>query len=81
MSWKHIGLAVLDPKSSGKLGLYALTYYFCTTILAAILGIILVQTIRPGERSRRVQITSSVIGADPTVDQITTLDAIFDLFR
>jgi solute carrier family 1 (glial high affinity glutamate transporter), member 2 len=77
-----LGLAVLDPKASGKLGLYALTYYFCTTILAAVLGIILVQTIRPGERGNQAQVRSSVVTADdPKADQMTTLDAIFDLFR
>jgi len=75
------GLAVLDPKSSGKLGFYALTYYFCTTILAAILGIILVQLIRPGERGNRDQLHSQVSGDDPVADQVTTLDAIFDLLR
>lgn len=32
------GVAVLDPKSSGKIGLYAILYYVVTTILAAILG-------------------------------------------
>ncbi|CAF2523243.1 unnamed protein product [Rotaria sp. Silwood2] len=75
------GLAVLDPKSSGKLGIYALTYYFCTTILAAILGIVLVQLIRPGERGNKAQLRSELLGDDPKADQITTLDAIFDLFR
>ncbi|CAF1174380.1 unnamed protein product [Rotaria sordida] len=75
------GLAVLDPKSSGKLGVYALTYYFCTTILAAVLGIILVQLIRPGERGNKAQVRLELLGDDPKADQITTLDAIFDLFR
>ncbi|CAF1204423.1 unnamed protein product [Adineta ricciae] len=73
------GLAVLDPKSSGKLGLYALTYYFCTTILAAILGIVLVQVIRPGERNTKVALPSYAPVAEG--DQVTTLDAIFDLLR
>ena len=76
-----LGLAVLDPKSSGKLGFYALTYYFCTTILAAILGIILVQLIRPGDRGNKAQVRSELLGDDPKADQVTTLDAIFDLFR
>ena len=78
-SISFIGLAVLDPKSSGKLGLYALTYYFCTTILAAILGIILVQVIRPGERNNKVVVRSYAPVSEG--DQVTTLDAIFDLFR
>ena len=76
-----IGLAVLDPKSSGKLGIYALSYYFCTTILAAILGIVLVQMIRPGERDNKEQVRSELLGDDPKADQVTTVDAIFDLFR
>ncbi|CAF3712744.1 unnamed protein product [Rotaria socialis] len=75
------GLAVLDPKSSGKLGIYALIYYFCTTVLAATLGIILVQLIRPGERGNNAQVRSELLGDEPKADQITTLDAIFDLFR
>ena len=75
------GLAVLDPKSSGKLGFYALTYYFFTTILAAVLGIVLVQIIRPGERGNQAQLRSELVGDDPKAEQMTTLDAIFDLFR
>ena len=42
------GLAQLDAKSSGKMGSRAIFYYFATTILAAILGIILVTLIHPG---------------------------------
>ncbi|CAF0984124.1 unnamed protein product [Didymodactylos carnosus] len=75
------GLAVLDPKSSGKMGLYALTYYFCTTVLAAILGIVLVSTIKPGERSNAAQVRSQIVGDDPKADQVNTLDAILDLLR
>ncbi|UJR15489.1 hypothetical protein I4U23_002432 [Adineta vaga] len=75
------GLAVLDPKSSGKLGFYALTYYLCTTILAAVLGILLVQAIRPGERGNKAQVRTELLGEDPKADHVTTLDAIFDLFR
>ena len=72
---------MLDPKSSGKLGLYALTYYFTTTILAAVLGIVLVQLIRPGERGNQAQVRSDFMGDDPKADEMTTLDAVFDLLR
>ena len=62
--------------------MYALTYYFCTTILAAVLGIILVQVIRPGERGNNADVREVSTGAaEPVADQVTTLDAIFDLFR
>lgn len=35
------GVAVLDPKSSGKIGLYSVSYYLTTSVLAAIMGIFL----------------------------------------
>lgn len=53
------GLAQLDAKSSGKMGSRAIVYYFATTILAAILGIILVTIIHPGDPSIK---TGIVIG-------------------
>lgn len=34
----YLGVAVLDPKSSGKIGFYSVTYYMGTSVLAAILG-------------------------------------------
>ena len=48
-------LAQLDAQSSGKMGVRALVYYLGTTLIAAIIGIILVLTIQPGLRSGKVQ--------------------------
>uniref|UniRef100_A0A8D0HG75 Amino acid transporter n=1 Tax=Sphenodon punctatus TaxID=8508 RepID=A0A8D0HG75_SPHPU len=42
------GVAALDSSVSGKIGLRAVVYYFCTTVMAVILGIVLVVTIKPG---------------------------------
>lgn len=50
-------------------------------MLAAILGILLVQAIRPGERGNQSQVRTELLGDDPKADQVTTLDAIFDLVR
>nr|KAG5701569.1 hypothetical protein BaRGS_024819 [Batillaria attramentaria] len=47
------GLTSLDTRASGKLGLRAVVYYLTTTLAAVILGIILVISIRPGERGDR----------------------------
>ncbi|GFX25151.1 hypothetical protein TNCV_2753261 [Trichonephila clavipes] len=70
------GLAQLDAKACGKMGSWALLYYISTTIFAAVLGILLVLAIQPG---------------DPTIKEhsdyrgdsrhVSTLDAFLDLIR
>ena len=70
------GVAVLDPKSSGKIGLYAISYYLLTTVLAAILGIILVVSIKPGNKE-----TKDSVGEGTAKSTTTTQDAIMDLIR
>jgi Na+/H+-dicarboxylate symporter len=42
----------LDMSLSGKVGGRAVAYYMITTVLAVILGIILVTTIRPGASAK-----------------------------
>lgn len=68
----------LDLSLSGKIGLRAVVYYMATTVLAVILGIILVVAIRPG------------ISSDPDVDTdedkeeqrpVLTADTLMDLLR
>ncbi|KAG1689113.1 Excitatory amino acid transporter 2 [Nymphon striatum] len=70
------GLAGLDAKSSGKMGSRALIYYFSTTILAAIIGIILVLAIHPGDPSIKKN-----IGHGASERTVSTLDAVLDLIR
>lgn len=48
-----VGLAGLNSRVSGKVGFRAAVYYLSTTVIAAILGIILVSAIRPGSRMPR----------------------------
>lgn len=72
----YTGLAQLDAKACGKMGSWALLYYISTTIFAAVLGILLVLAIQPG---------------DPTIKEmyefrgdsrhVSTLDAFLDLIR
>ncbi|XP_078000180.1 excitatory amino acid transporter-like [Glandiceps talaboti] len=71
------GLAQLDAKSSGKMGSRALVYYFTTTLIAAILGIILVVAIHPGNKEKKEQIDYD----EGTTQTVTTLDAVLDLMR
>ena len=69
------GLAGLDAKASGKLGLRAIIYYMATTLIAVILGIVLVSSIQPGKRS------SSVSEADGDPDTGNVADSFLDLIR
>uniref|UniRef100_A0A8P4GKR8 Amino acid transporter n=1 Tax=Dicentrarchus labrax TaxID=13489 RepID=A0A8P4GKR8_DICLA len=61
------GVAALDSEVSGKIGLRAVIYYFSTTIIAVILGIILVMTIKPG-----VSQTAEHIDRAGTTPNVTT---------
>jgi Na+/H+-dicarboxylate symporter len=69
-------LAQLDAQSSGKMGIRALVYYFATTMIAAIIGIVLVLSIRPGLRAAKAEIKAESKSAEGR-----TIDTILDLFR
>jgi len=66
-------LASLDAKATGRVGRRALVYYLSTTILAVILGIVLVVSIQPGD--------TEVEKEKKDVERIRTLDAFLDLIR
>ncbi|XP_028455912.1 solute carrier family 1 member 9 isoform X1 [Perca flavescens] len=71
------GLAGLDARSSGRMGSRAMVYYMSTTIIAAILGVILVLGIHPGNPKLRGGSSSSV----PKNQEVNSLDAFLDLLR
>ncbi|XP_033029678.1 excitatory amino acid transporter 3-like [Lacerta agilis] len=70
------GVAALDSGVSGKIGLRAIVYYFFTTALAVILGIVLVVAIKPGVSQNAADIDR--MGSTPVV---STVDAMLDLIR
>ncbi|KAI8792167.1 excitatory amino acid transporter [Biomphalaria glabrata] len=70
------GLASLDAKNSGKMGLRAIMYYLSTTFIAIILGIILVLSIHPGSYDGGVRKRSKKKKYTPS-----SLDAFLDLIR
>ena len=74
----HLGLAQLDAKKSGKMGSRALLYYFGTTMLAAVVGIVMVVTIHPGDPTIKQTIQG---GSLPTGKTVSTVDALLDLIR
>ncbi|KAL4617852.1 excitatory amino acid transporter 2-like [Arapaima gigas] len=70
------GLAGLDARSSGRMGSRAMVYYMSTTIIAAVLGVILVLGIHPGNPKLKTQVSTS------SKDQeVNSLDAFLDLIR
>ncbi|XP_066599670.1 excitatory amino acid transporter-like [Prorops nasuta] len=71
------GMAQLDAKSSGKIGLRALAYYSVTTVLAAVVGIIMVLMIHPGDPKIKTTITAPV----SEEAKVSTLHAILDIIR
>ena len=69
-------LAQLDAQSSGKMGVRALIYYLATTLIAAILGIVLVLAIRPGTRGNPGEPNAAAKSAEGRI-----VDTVLDLFR
>ena len=69
-----VGLAALDQQSSGRLGARTVGYYMATTLLAVILGIILVLIIQPGSKA-------SQPGETQKQRDVIALDSFLDLIR
>lgn len=76
------GLGSLNAKVAGSLGWRTVLYYLSTTMLAIVLGLILVLSIQPGGRSEVSKLkpcdNSSISISGHGLD---TLDAMLDLLR
>lgn len=68
----------LDISLSKKIGVRAILYYMLTTVIAVVLGIILVTTIRPGGDGLENGQNS---GGKQTTRYVTTPDTMLDLLR
>ncbi|XP_071951935.1 excitatory amino acid transporter 1-like [Antedon mediterranea] len=71
------GMANLDQQASGKLGSRAVIYYFLTTAIAVILGIVMVVSIKPGN----INDDAEEIDRIGTSEPVDTADAFMDLLR
>uniref|UniRef100_A0A671FLK9 Amino acid transporter n=1 Tax=Rhinolophus ferrumequinum TaxID=59479 RepID=A0A671FLK9_RHIFE len=69
------GMAALDSKASGKMGMRAVLYYMTTTIIAVVIGIIIVMIIHPGKG------TKENMHREGKIVQVTAADAFLDLIR
>uniref|UniRef100_A0A8C5LMI5 Amino acid transporter n=1 Tax=Leptobrachium leishanense TaxID=445787 RepID=A0A8C5LMI5_9ANUR len=69
------GMAALDSKASGKMGIRAVVYYMTTTVIAVFIGIIIVIIIHPGKGSK------DKMHREGKIEQVTAADAFLDLIR
>ncbi|XP_054613772.1 excitatory amino acid transporter 1-like [Dunckerocampus dactyliophorus] len=69
------GMAALDSKASGKMGMRAVIYYMTTTFIAVFIGILIVLIIHPGRGSKEE------FGKQQTIEQVSPADAFLDLIR
>ncbi|KAJ0012774.1 hypothetical protein NQD34_017108 [Periophthalmus magnuspinnatus] len=60
------GMAALDSKASGKMGMRAVIYYMTTTFIAVFIGILVVLIIHPGRGSK------DEFGKQKTIEQFKT---------
>ncbi|XP_022520575.2 solute carrier family 1 member 3a [Astyanax mexicanus] len=69
------GMAALDSRASGKMGVRAVVYYTTTTVIAVFIGIVMVLIIHPGSGSR------DEFSTKQTIEQVSPADAFLDLIR
>ncbi|KAI5099664.1 solute carrier family 1 (glial high affinity glutamate transporter), member 3b [Silurus meridionalis] len=69
------GMAALDSRASGKMGMRAVVYYMTTTFIAVFIGIIMVLIIHPGKGSK------DEFAQQQKIEQISPADAFLDLIR
>ncbi len=70
------GMSALPAKAAGRLGGRTLVYYLSTTFMAALLGIVLVTSIRPGYIGKNGDQAS-----DGETILVNPIDALLDLIR
>ncbi|XP_067413286.1 excitatory amino acid transporter 5-like [Emydura macquarii macquarii] len=68
------GLATMDSKACGKMGLITITYYLWTTFMAVTVGIILVISIHPGAAAQKEEYAVGKV-------VLSSADALLDLIR
>ncbi|XP_077982017.1 excitatory amino acid transporter 3-like [Glandiceps talaboti] len=73
-------LASLDKRVSGKLGMYAVVYYLSTTIIAVIIGIIMVMAIQPGKLGKKDELVEEESDEPTTPIQYALMDLIRNCF-
>ncbi|KFW92442.1 Excitatory amino acid transporter 5, partial [Phalacrocorax carbo] len=68
------GLATMDSKACGKMGVITITYYLWTTFMAVTVGIVLVISIHPGAAAQKDNYSVGKV-------VLSSADALLDLIR
>uniref|UniRef100_A0A669QLT8 Amino acid transporter n=1 Tax=Phasianus colchicus TaxID=9054 RepID=A0A669QLT8_PHACC len=68
------GLATMEPRACGKMGVITITYYLWTTFMAVTIGIILVVSIHPGAAAQKEDYSAGKV-------VLSSADALLDLIR
>jgi len=69
-----VGLAGLEKQASGRVGRRAVLYYLTTTLIAAVLGLLIVVIIQPGKNA-------SIPTSSKKLPSARTLDSFLDILR
>lgn len=69
-------IGTLDLSLAGRIGLRAIVYYLATTVFAAILGVVLAISIKPGSGGQKED-----AGLPEDLRNVTTEDTLMDLLR
>ncbi|XP_032433537.1 solute carrier family 1 member 3a [Xiphophorus hellerii] len=69
------GIASLDRRASGRMGMRAVIYYTTTTVIAVFIGIVMVLIIHPGKGSK------DEFTKQQQIEQVSPADAFLDLIR
>ncbi|XP_052603319.1 excitatory amino acid transporter 4-like [Peromyscus californicus insignis] len=69
------GMASLDNKATGRMGMRAAVYYMVTTVIVVFIGILMVVIIHPGKSSKEG------LHCEGRIETVPTADAFMDLVR
>ena len=76
-----LGSASLNAKANGKIVVRTVSYFLITSLLSAILGIILAIAIHPGSPSTKKALGTAIIPSGGPQNNVNILDGFLDLGR
>lgn len=80
------GLSQLNVRTSSRMGIWLLSFYFFVTLVASIISMTLVTLLKPGQNFDDQTVQEELLAKEEGEDYLsppkrTTLDTFFDLIR